>query len=82
VSTDDGTRRTETCMPLRRVFVSRVRFRVLTAASTSFWDIALCRLVEVDRRFRADNGPLKRRPASTTLHGALSQKATIFVLVS
>jgi hypothetical protein len=55
---------------------------------TAFSDIALCSLVEVDRRFRggyfimSDNVPLKRRSASTRLHGAVSQKAVIFVLAA
>jgi hypothetical protein len=60
---------------------------------TAFWDIAPCSLVEVDRRFRGayclhhqDDelialmiiAPLKRRSISTTLHGAIFQKAVYF----
>jgi hypothetical protein len=48
---------------LKKVFEKNifiVRFRVLTSASMTvrvFWDVALCSLVEVDRRFRAMNHP-------------------------
>jgi hypothetical protein len=60
-------------------YLGVVRFQVLTTASmkmTALWDIASCRLVEADRR---QDAPLKRRSASTRLHGAISHKAVIFI---
>jgi hypothetical protein len=66
-----------------------VRFHVLTTASTKmidFWDTVPCNLVEVDRRFRGAHwrqyALLKCRSTSTRLHGAISQKPVIFVMVS
>jgi hypothetical protein len=48
--------------------------------ATAFWDIELCSLVAVDRRFRLwQLAPLKRRSTSMKLHGAISQKAAIFL---
>jgi hypothetical protein len=57
---------------------------------TAFRDIALCSLVEVDRRFRdayclhrhdgRQYAHLKRRFISTRLHGATSLKAAIFTI--
>jgi hypothetical protein len=57
-------------------------FQVLTAASIK---IAPCRLVETHRSFKSlwwwrQYAPLKRRSISTRLHGAMSQKAVIYVL--
>jgi hypothetical protein len=52
----------------------------------AFWDIAICSLVEVYRRFRGayclchqSDAPLKRRYTSTRLHSAISQKAVILL---
>jgi hypothetical protein len=57
---------------------------VLTAASTKmavFWVVAPCRLVEVYQRFR---GPCclhhQGNDYSSRLHGATTQKTTIFVI--
>jgi hypothetical protein len=65
-----------------------VAFFVSTASMKMvvFWNVALCSLVEIDRRFigtychhyQGDNdggikGPLKRRPIFTRLYDATSQ---------
>jgi hypothetical protein len=42
---------------------------------TAFWDRAQCSLVEVDRRF----WKIERRSTPNRLHGAISQKAVIFM---
>jgi hypothetical protein len=60
-----------------------------------FWDVAPCSHVEVDRSFRGayclhyqgdwwwrPYAPLKRRSASTWLHGATSQKTLNFTLAA
>jgi hypothetical protein len=41
---------------------------------TAIWDMALCNLVEVDRRAYAS---LKRQSDSTKLHSAIAKKAVI-----
>jgi hypothetical protein len=64
------------------------RLQVLMAARmkvTAFWKLALCSLVEIDRPFTGaycphQHGDLKRRSTSTKLHGAMSQKAVIFIV--
>jgi hypothetical protein len=43
----------------------------------SFWDIALCSLVEIGWRFT----PMKNPSTSTRLHGAVSQDAILFTLI-
>jgi hypothetical protein len=59
----------------------------------AFRDIAPCSIVEVDRSFRCTYGlhrsddarqyaSPKRRSISTILHGAISQKAFIFILAA
>jgi hypothetical protein len=40
-----------------------------------FWDVALCSLVAIYRRFI----PLKHRPSSTRVQGTTSQKTAIFI---
>jgi hypothetical protein len=60
------------------MIVKSVGFEVLTAVSTKmsvFWVVAPCSLVEVYQRFRGPCG-LHYRPDE--LHGATTQKTTIF----
>jgi hypothetical protein len=45
---------------------------------TVFWDVALCNLVDVDRRFRELTTPIIMLTVSIRLHSATSQKAAIF----
>jgi hypothetical protein len=57
-----------------------------------FWDVALCSLVEIDRRLRDVyclyhqglgirlDAPLKRLSTSTRLHSSISQKAVVFMI--
>jgi hypothetical protein len=51
----------------------------------TFWDIVPCSLEEVDRRFKGDLwwwrqcASPKRWPICTRLHGAISQKAAVFI---
>jgi hypothetical protein len=60
--------------------VTFVRLQVLTVAA--FWDIVTCSLVEVDQRSEVLTASItraiKRRSASTRLHGHISQRALIF----
>jgi hypothetical protein len=44
----------------------------------SFWDIAQCSLVHVDRA-RRQCTPLKQKSAYTRVHGAVSQEAVFFI---
>jgi hypothetical protein len=51
---------------------------------TAFWDIKLCRLVEVDGRFRGDYCHHHQGDEwlMIWLHGAISQKAVNFILAA
>jgi hypothetical protein len=71
-------------------YLDHVRFQVLTAANMkmrAFWGIAPCSLVVVDRCIRGayclhqhrQFAHSKRRSTTTRLHGAISQKALIFI---
>jgi hypothetical protein len=56
-----------------------MRFQVVTAASlkmTDFWDIALCSLIGVDRRFRGAY-LLRHQATPTGRRRSISQKALI-----
>jgi hypothetical protein len=58
-----------------------VRFQVLTAASMKmavFWVVAPCSLVDVYQRFRGPCCLHHQGMALTRLHGATTQKITIF----
>jgi hypothetical protein len=52
-----------------------------------FWDVAPCSFVDIERHLigacclHHQGGTLKRRPVSTSLHDATSQKTVIFILV-
>jgi hypothetical protein len=53
----------------------------------ALWDIASCNLIEVDQSFRGaycfhQYAPLKHKSTSLRLHGAISQKAVIFILAT
>jgi hypothetical protein len=51
--------------------------------TTALWDMASCSLL-INRRFklRTDSIIKLRRYSSTRLHGALSQKAAIYILAA
>jgi hypothetical protein len=73
----DGARRTVNTLLLFLL----LRFQVFTAASKmrSLWVLALCSLVEVNRRFRGAiammmEAPLKRQSTLTRLHGVITRK--------
>jgi hypothetical protein len=61
-----------------------INFFLIQVKMIALWDIVPCSLIEVHRYFRGayclqHKGPLKRRSASTKLHGVISQKV-IFIL--
>jgi hypothetical protein len=63
--------------------LKNARFQVLTAAIiTAFWDMAPCSVLAVgdvsEMHTTSIIRAMKRRSTSTTLHGAISQKAVIF----
>jgi hypothetical protein len=76
----------------RRTLSMKMSGQLHASKTTVFWNVAVCCLVESDRRFRDAychhqddeliEAPLKRRSSSTRQHGATTQKAVVFTIAA